>query len=68
MCDEADHVPDNGFSPSCWAGVEENEDSSNCSVSGLAAGRSGGIPALGLLGGAWLAVAVRVRRRRSRSA
>jgi hypothetical protein len=63
MCEHADHAPDNGFSPTCWAGVERK---SGCSAARNA--RDGRAPtaaasAFSLL---WLALVVLRRRARRR--
>jgi hypothetical protein len=61
MCEESDHVPDNGFSPACFAGVEQGDENGACSAS--RPGRERGAGAAGLLG--WALAALYARRRRS---
>jgi hypothetical protein len=61
MCEERDHVPDNGFSPACFAGVEESDQNGACSAAQPGRGRSAGAAAM--LGWAVVALLVASRRR-----
>lgn len=66
MCEEADHVPDNGFSPACWADVEPGDGNGSCCATAGSAG-GGAAGATAALGWVWLALCIRRRRARARS-